>query len=166
MKGSSLPCRTLRNRISLPNVWPMPTPTAIGTAPAMADTCEPTTYASALMIGTIADTTPKPTEVSSASSSDQPKSGTSRPYREPEDQRPGLLDQRGQVVQAGDLGVPERRAAEPADGDHPVLGQRRHHHRGLAPAGRPVRRQVDAVRVVERHQVLHRFLVEVRCEGR
>ena len=45
-------------------VWPIPTPTAIGTAPATAETWEAITYASALTTGTIADTTPKPTEVS------------------------------------------------------------------------------------------------------
>ena len=76
MNGSSLPWRTLRKSSSLPKVWPMPTPTAIGTGPATADTWEPITYASALATGTIAETTPKPTDVSSATSSDQPKSGT------------------------------------------------------------------------------------------
>ena len=59
----------------MPSVWPIPTPTAIGTAPAMADTWEPTTYASALTTGTTADTAPKPTEVSNAHSSGQPKTG-------------------------------------------------------------------------------------------
>ena len=49
-----------------------PRPTAIGTAPAMADTWETITYTSALTTGTTADTTPKPTEVSSANSSGQP----------------------------------------------------------------------------------------------
>src|SRR3712207_8350385 len=54
----------------------------------------------------------------------------------------------------------------PADGDHPVLGERGHHHGGLTPAGRPVGGQVDAVGAVERREVLHRLRSEDRKSTR
>ena len=47
-------------------------PMAMGMGPATAETCEAMTYASALTIGTTADTVPKPIEVSSATSSAHP----------------------------------------------------------------------------------------------
>ncbi len=63
----------------------MAIPTAMGTAPATAVTCEATTYASALMIGTIAETMPYPMEVSSARTSAQPR--FMRALRSPAPQR-------------------------------------------------------------------------------
>lgn len=47
----------------------------MGMGPATADICEAMMYASALTIGMIADTIPKPIEVSSAMSSAHPKIG-------------------------------------------------------------------------------------------
>ncbi len=57
---------------TLPSAWPRPTPTAIGSSPATAVTWEAMTYASPLAIGTMAESTPNPNEVSSATSSGQP----------------------------------------------------------------------------------------------
>ena len=48
-------------------------PMAMGMGPVTADICEAITYASALTMGTIADTVPKPIEVSNATSSAHPK---------------------------------------------------------------------------------------------
>ena len=48
-------------------------PMATGIGPATAETWEAITYASALASGTMADSTPKPMEVSRASSSADPK---------------------------------------------------------------------------------------------
>ena len=86
----------------MPTVWPIPTPTAMGTAPATAETWEAMTYASALITGTTAEMTPKPIEVSNATSSGQPQEDTGRPYRTP-DMRSGLLHQRSEMMQPGDL---------------------------------------------------------------
>ncbi len=66
-----------------------------------ADICEAMTYASALTMGTIADTVPNPIEVSKATSSAHPNVSTGRTYL----RRSRLLHKRGQVMQAGDLRV-------------------------------------------------------------
>jgi hypothetical protein len=49
---------------------------AMGIGPMTADICEAMTYASALTTGTIADTVPKPIEVSNAISSAHPNLST------------------------------------------------------------------------------------------
>ena len=53
---------------------------AMGTGPATAETCDATTQVSALAMGNTAETTPKPTEVSSAQRSGQPNTPMARPY--------------------------------------------------------------------------------------
>lgn len=57
----------------------MPTPTATGTTPATAETWETSTYTSALTTGRIAETTPKATDVSHASTT--PPQVTGAGYR-------------------------------------------------------------------------------------
>jgi hypothetical protein len=76
MKGSSFPSRTPKKSTSFPIVWPIATPIAMGIGPMTADICEAMTYASALTTGTIADTVPKPIEVSNAISSAHPNLST------------------------------------------------------------------------------------------
>jgi hypothetical protein len=74
---------------------------AMGTGPMTADIWEAMIYASALTMGTIADTVPNPIEVSKATSSAHPNVSTGRTYL----RRWCLLHERGQVVQTGDLRV-------------------------------------------------------------
>ena len=105
----------------LPVVWPSPTPTAIGTGPATAETWETHDVGLGVDQGHEAETMPKPTEVSSAPRSGQPKAAR---LPCPTDLAKGLLDQCREMMQPGDLGIQERRAAEAADGDHAVAGQR------------------------------------------
>jgi hypothetical protein len=52
----------------------------MGMGPATADICEAMVYASALTIGMMADTIPKPIEVTKATNSAHPNTTTSRTY--------------------------------------------------------------------------------------
>src|SRR3712207_828631 len=101
-------------------------------------------------------------ELSRARNSAHVGQDTSRPYLTGASSLP---NERGQVVQPGDLRVQEGRSANPSDGNRPVIGQRRHHHSGLPPAGGPAGGQVDTVRVVERREVGRGLLSELRRQG-
>ena len=79
--------------------------------------------------------------------------------------RAGLLDQGREVVQPGDLGVHERRAAEPADHDHPVLRDRSDHHASSRPNPGTSRLQVDPVGEVERGQPARAVRRQVGRQG-
>src|SRR6476619_1695827 len=110
-------------------VWPIATPMAIGKTPMTAETWERTTYASAFTGGQMAEATPYPIEVRKATSTDQPASLIAHPpWPEPTGptREARSLDEGGQMVQAGDLGIHEGRTTEPADGDGPITRQGGH----------------------------------------